>query len=224
MSAENNSLLVAFTGYPGVGKTTVARHLDSYIMSESEHDVEDKFREIRAVSMRQLLGWHGYEGGNQFEELRKYHEKIREQGEAQQVLGRLSLLREGVFITDSLRNIDDIDYFKNELGGFVIGLVAEEQIRKCRLMADKDDEKHFGAYYIHELHSATSDGSNDTEKMQRARQLAWDQESEEARTGGMADCLNEADYLINAEQDAVVVSGDVLQCIVKYTQVQILNR
>lgn len=215
MSTENNSMLVAFTGPPGVGKTTAARHLDSYIISELGEDVESRFREIRAVSMRQLLGWHGYGGESEIGELREYHEALRQQGEAQQVLGRLSLLKEGIFILDSLRNTDDADYFKNNLGGIIIGLVAEEPICKDRFMADKDDEKHFGALLVEEYPNVVA---GEAECVKRARQMAWDQEAEEVRTSGITGCLDRADVVIETEHSPEVVADEVLQHIIKYSQ------
>ena len=203
-------VFIGLTGLPGVGKTTVAEQLDSFTPQAIDPSLAGEYYDVRTVSMRTLLGWHGYAGGNQLEPLRDYHEQRRQEGEGPAILDRLRKLGNGIFIIDSIRHQQDAEYFSRRLGGYIIAL--ELPLVECerRFTTDNNDEKH---YRLGERYRAMPDHKWTTIQ-QSLREDAWDLAMEEVYDHGISACIKYADVRIRLE--ATMLPSAVTDKVVEY--------
>ncbi len=173
MAEYTESTLVALMGLPGVGKTSLARGLDSLLLDDI--DITDS--EIHAVPMRQLLSWYGYNGPPSLTGMQEYHAGLREVGEDQQVLDQLRRLNGGIIIVDALRHLRDVEYFTQQLGGSVLYMEADEAVCKERYIADTFDEKH------HEVVGPDALESSVSVDAAALRLQSWEQARSEVSVG-----------------------------------------
>ncbi len=145
------SVLIGLTGGPGVGKTATSKFLDSIEATDLDADFSF-FDGIHCIPMRQLLAWHALsqitEGTLPIEppatqaEMRAYHEAVRQAGRGAEVFEPLQQIRNRILIVDAIREEGDMQYFRHQLGGYIIAQCCTYQTRKQRFVWDTNDVKH----------------------------------------------------------------------------------
>jgi hypothetical protein len=212
---QGPAVKVYLTGLPGVGKTTLARGLES--LEPTSAMLSSGISDSKAINMRQLLKWHGYGGQDSLRDLQTYHAAQRQANKAEQILGALEILGPGVWTVDSIRHPQDLAIVGQNpnLYGLVLGLQAPDAQSREQFLADSHDEKHF-----HVLDDMASQGHDpdDPSIVASARQRTWELAMREAE--GIQRCLKAADYIIDASRKPDAVLAEATELITEYAEGQ----
>ena len=217
MERSETNIFVTISGLPGSGKTALGQCLDNMSPGEIDPSFNEHFLNIHTIPMRWLLGQQGYDGSNTIAELQAFHKNLRDQGRANKVFDSLRQIKDGIVVIDSIRNIDDLNYMKQEFGALAIGLTVPLDVAKDRFMRDQDDDKHRHSFMI--FGGDIDDKSLDAkERIIQARNLAWEHAiAEVGEDPHHYDCIEQAGVVIDARvsfgQVAVAAKGHIRKFI-----------
>jgi hypothetical protein len=199
-----STLVVAMTGLPGVGTTTVARRISERTPYELDPRLVE-FRSIHTLRLGYLLRLDGYQPpASDLEDLagmREYHRNVRQAGRGADIFDQMSSLQENIILFEKIRHPADAAHIKRR-GGFLVSAVAPEATCDQRYMADTSDTKH-------------ADGAHSSERataLAMAKQEITPQDND-PYASDILSCMDMADVRVSFEGDLAATEARIVTAI-----------